>query len=152
MNTHFKPASRGFTLVEAMVALVVLSVGMIGMAALHGQGLSASRTAVYRTQAVTLVSDIADRIRANRLGQAAYEGAGADNGCGINDCTPAQMAAHDLLVWRNRVEEILPNAEGKGEVAFDPNTLPPSYTITVGWDEVGQGAVEHEVTIRVPAT
>ena len=45
---------RGFGLVESLVALVVMSVGMIGIAALYGQGLGASRTALYRTQAVNL--------------------------------------------------------------------------------------------------
>src|SRR5690606_1731695 len=66
---------RGFSLLEAMVALVVLSVGMLGIAALHGQSLAASRTAQLRTQAVNLAGDMADRIRVNRLGAAAYAGA-----------------------------------------------------------------------------
>ena len=60
----------GFSLIEAMVALVVVSVGMIGIAGLYGQGLSAGRTALYRTQAVNLAADMADRIRVNRLGGA----------------------------------------------------------------------------------
>src|SRR5690606_15710891 len=47
---------RGFSLVEAMVSLVVISVGMIGMAALYGQGLGAGRTALYRTIAVNLAA------------------------------------------------------------------------------------------------
>ena len=58
-----------------MVSLVVLSVGMIGIAALYAQGLGAGRTALYRTEAVNLVGDMADRIRANRLGGVAYAGA-----------------------------------------------------------------------------
>ena len=65
---------QGFTLVEVMVALIVLSVGMLGIAALFTQGLSAGRTAIFRTQAVNLVSDLADRIRANRSAQAARDG------------------------------------------------------------------------------
>ncbi|MCL4720697.1 MAG: prepilin-type N-terminal cleavage/methylation domain-containing protein, partial [Gammaproteobacteria bacterium] len=45
---------RGFTLIEVLVALVVMSVGMLGIAALYLEGLRASRTAVYRTTAVNL--------------------------------------------------------------------------------------------------
>ena len=66
---------------KSLVALVVLSVGMIGIAALYGQGLGASRTALYRTHAVNLAADMADRIRVNRRGGASYGGAAADSNC-----------------------------------------------------------------------
>src|SRR5215471_17957027 len=73
--------SAGFSLVEAMVSLIVISVGMIGIAALYGQGLSAGRTALSGTIAVNLAATMAENIRVNRLGQGAYAGAGADNNC-----------------------------------------------------------------------
>ncbi len=142
---------RGFTLVEAMVSLVVLSVGMIGTAALFAQGLGAVTTARYRTQAVNLIADMADRIRVNRPGLAAYAGAAADNNCdpggGVN-CAPAQMAAHDLFVWNQQVQQILP--EGQWQVQFNAATAPPSYTIQVSWTEIGQGQIQHQMQIRVP--
>jgi type IV pilus assembly protein PilV len=140
-------------LVEAMVSLVVLSVGMIGIAALYGQGLGAGRTALFRTQAVNLAADMADRIRVNRLGQANYGGgAGVNNNCdpaggGGVDCTPAQMAAHDLFMWTQAVAQQLPN--GIGTVAFAPGT-PPSYTIRITWQEVGIGVIPHQIVIQVP--
>ena len=67
---------RGFTLVEVLVALVVMSVGMLGIAALYLEGLRAGRTALYRTTAVNLAGDMADRIRANRNAGLAYAGTG----------------------------------------------------------------------------
>jgi type IV pilus assembly protein PilV len=148
---------QGFTLVETLVSLVVLSVGMIGIAALYAQGLVGGRTAQYRTFAVGLASDMADRIRVNRLGLAAYGGAGANNNCdpGGVVCTPAQMAAHDLFVWAQQVQQILPN--GVGQVQFNAGTLPPSYTIQVNWTEASNpdpgnptGAMTHALVIRVP--
>jgi type IV pilus assembly protein PilV len=144
--------SAGFSLVEAMVSLIVISVGMIGIAALYGQGLSAGRTALSRTIAVNLAATMAENIRVNRLGQAAYAGAGADNNCdpaggGGVDCTPAQMAAHDLFLWNADVAAQLPN--GVGAVAFVDGT-PPNYTITVTWDEVGIGQVTETLTVQVP--
>ncbi len=140
-----------------MVALVVLSVGMIGIAALFAQGLSAGRTAQFRTQAVNLIADLADQIRANRPGQAAYIGDSADNNCvpidgtaggGVVDCPPALMAAHDLFLWEQQVAQRLP--DGEFDIQFDPTTLPPSFTIEVGWVEVGQGTITHAIQIRVP--
>ena len=57
---------RGITMVESLVALVVTSVGMLGIAGLYVTGIKAGRSALLRTQAVNLASDMADRIRANR--------------------------------------------------------------------------------------
>jgi type IV pilus assembly protein PilV len=64
-------AHGGFGLVETLVALVVISIGMLGMAALFNHGLTASRTSLARTQAVQLAADMAERIRGNRLGESA---------------------------------------------------------------------------------
>jgi type IV pilus assembly protein PilV len=146
--TRIYPQS-GFSLIEAMVALVVVSVGMIGIAALYGQGLGASRTALYRTQAVNLAADMADRIRGNRQGGASYGGAAANNNCdpgGGVKCTPAQMAAHDLFVWTNQVTQQLPGGVGVVQYA---GTVPPTYTIQVNWQETGLGAVNYQLAIRV---
>lgn len=149
------PGQTGFTLVEAMVALVVLSVGLIGVAALHGQSLSAARTAYFRSIAVTLSADMADRIRGNRLAGAAYAGSAASYGCdpsngGGVDCSPTEMAAHDLYVWDGMVESSLPN--GRSTVRFDGGTSPPTYTITVMWDEVGApvNPVQHQIALQLP--
>jgi type IV pilus assembly protein PilV len=150
MHKLHKHTQTGFSLIESMVALVVVSVGMIGIAGLYGQGLSAGRTALYRTQAVNLAADMADRIRVNRLGGANYGGPAANNNCdppGAVNCSPAQMAAHDLFVWTNQVTQQLPNGAGTVVVA---GTAPPTYTITVTWQDTGLGAVNYQLAIRVP--
>jgi type IV pilus assembly protein PilV len=150
MQTLMKRQQTGFSLIEAMVSLVVVSVGMIGIAALYGQGLSAGRTALYRTQAVNLAADMADRIRVNRLGGANYGGPGANNNCdppAAVNCAPPQMAAHDIWVWTALVQNQLPNGVGAVNVA---GTSPPTYTINVGWQETGLGPVNYQMIIRVP--
>jgi type IV pilus assembly protein PilV len=144
----------GFSLIEAMVSLIVLSVGMIGIAALYGQGLGAGRNALYRTVAVNLAADLADRIRANRLGQAGYNGPAVDNNCGPGggvDCTPAQMASHDLFLWDQQITAQLPT--GQWFVQFAAGATPddaPTYTIRVSWQEAGFGLMTHETRIQVP--
>jgi len=146
--------NRGFTLIETLVALVVLSVGLMGIAALYSQSMGAGRTAHYRTQAITLAADLADRIRVNRLAGVAYAGAAlpsncdADGGAIPNDCTPGQLAGNDLFRWQADIARALPN--GVGAVAFNPVTIPPTYTISVTWTEVNQGNLTYTMVIQVP--
>ena len=145
-----RATQSGFSLIEVLVALIVLSVGMIGMAALYAQGLGAGRTALYRTIAVNLVADMAERIRANRLARAAYNAAGAPSACGPGggtDCTPAQLAGYDKLAWSTLVGRELP--DGAGTVEFMPGT-PPTYTITVSWQDV-TGAAQYRSTPQIAA-
>jgi len=150
MRTTPKELHNGFGLIEVLVALIVISVGMIGIAALYGQGLRASGTALYRTIAVNLASDMAERIRVNRLGNANYGGAAALGKCdpgGDTDCTTAAMAAHDLFVWQADVAAQLPN--GAGVVQYT-GTTPPTYTIRVAWQEVGVGGLTHQLAVHIP--
>lgn len=133
--------SRGFTLVESLVALVVLSIGMLGIAALHVEGLRSARTALTRTTAVNLASDMADRIRANRSAKAEYEvvvtSADTDANCkpGGAGCTAAELAHHDKAVWLGAIEAALPGGTGTIDCA-DPAAVPATYTVTITWSEV----------------
>ena len=129
--------AEGFSLVEVLVALVVVSVGMLGVAGLYVHGMQAGRTAMFSHQAVTLAGDVADRIRANPRAGAAYAGAGADNACvagGVN-CDDAQMAANDIFIWAQQARDFLPN--GSVTIVFNGGVTPAEYQITVGWTEPG---------------
>jgi type IV pilus assembly protein PilV len=141
---------RGFSLVEALVALVVLSIGMLGIAALHVESLRSGRTALTRTTAVALAADMADRIRANRTAKLEYEVAAtsADTNAKCNPagagCTPAELAKHDKAVWLGTISGrvvagvtipgLLPG--GVGTIDCDDSTTPATYTITITWSEV----------------
>lgn len=135
----------GFTLVESLVALVVLSVGLLGIAALFLDSLRASRSALWRSQAVDLAADMADRIRANREGGASYEItlAAADNGATCNASgafTDAAVAAqNDVACWLGEVATTLPG--GDISITHDPESAAPvtpeSYRILVQWVEPG---------------
>lgn len=125
---------------EVLVALVVMSVGLLGIAALYLEGLRAGRTALYRITAVSLAADMADRIRSNRNAGLGYAGAGpgAANGCvnGPQDCSAEELAADDWFDWRQKLEAQLPDGAG-GKVAIS-GVAPATYTITVVWPEIGQ--------------
>lgn len=140
---------RGFSLIEVLVALIVMSVGMLGIASLYVQSMQAGRTSLFRHNAVTLAGDVADRIRANPTAGAAYaDPVGADNNCiaqGTN-CSAPQMAAQDVLVWQDQANATLP--AGQVAVVFDNAALPPTYAITVNWTEP-QGPQNYAIQIPV---
>ena len=138
---------RGFSLVEVLIALIIMSVGMLGIAGLYVQSMQAGRTSLFRHHAVTLAGDVADRIRANPTAGVAYAGIGADNNCvgaGI-DCDEVQMASNDIFLWDQQAAESLPN--GNVVIGFDDTVDPPNYTIAVGWDEPGE---QLNYTIVIP--
>ena len=139
---------RGFTLVEVLIALVIMSVGMLGIAGLYVHSMQAGRTSVFRHHAVTLAGDIADRIRANPRAAAAYGLAGANNNCvnGGIDCTLAEMAANDIFLWDQQAADTLPS--GTVAVVFNNGVLPPTYQITVSWVEPGEN-MSYSITIPV---
>jgi type IV pilus assembly protein PilV len=148
--------SQGFSLVEVLIALIVMSVGMLGIAGLYVQSMQAGRTSMLRHHAVTLAGDIADRIRANPTAGAAYVAStGADNNCVAQgtDCSVAEMAAQDILLWQAQAAEFLP-AMGDGSqqvvVNYDAVAVPPIYTITVRWDEPTPDNIPPSYTILVP--
>jgi type IV pilus assembly protein PilV len=132
-------------MVEVLVALVVLAIGMLGIAALYLNSLQAGRSAIYRTGAVNLAADVADRIRANRTAVASYGNVYADAFAEVPvcfttaGCTPAQLATSDLSRWKAEIALQLPN--GQGQVVVTPAVAlgePATYVVTVRWDEVGE--------------
>ncbi len=129
----------GFSLVEVLIAMVVMAIGMLGIAGMYVHSLQAGRTSQLRTQAVTLASDVADRIRANPQGGITYIGNGNNNACDeASTCSPAQLAAYDIWLWEQQRDLSMP-AGTTVDVRYeeiDPNQ-PPVYTVNVEWPESG---------------
>ena len=116
-------ASRGFTLIEALVALLALSIGLLGVAALQMTGLRQNLSASWRSQATYLSYDIIDRIRANRTNRARYAiGLGAAP-------TGTATSAIDLAAWKANLANTLP--DGNGQVRF---VTPTVVEVSVQWD------------------
>lgn len=132
----------GFSLVEVLIALIVMSVGMLGIAGLYVHSMQAGRTSLFRHNAVTLAGDVADRIRANPLAGEAYVDTGPvttppGTSCvgGDVDCSPEEMAALDIYLWDEQATGTLP--EGDVRVIYDDSAVPSLYTVTVTWQEAG---------------
>ncbi len=134
---------RGVSIVESLVALVVITVGMLGIAGLYLSSMQASRTAKVRTHAVELAASIADRIRANRDAGTAYDTAGyssapATQDCSTARCDPDALAQDDLSRWLTDLRDTLPGGEAvTGTVVVTDRSFPQpdNYQITVTWRE-----------------
>ena len=126
----------GFTLLEVLVAIVVLSLGLLGLAGLQAATLRNNQIAYYRAIAIQQTYDMADRIRANQVGVAAgaYDALDtsipADPDCVANTCTAANMAVADHSQWNNNNARMLP--AGLGTVA---SVAGGSFDITISWNE-----------------
>lgn len=103
---------QGFNLIEVLIATVVLTIGLLGVAALQLTGMRNTQGSYFRSQATTIMNDLAERIYANTPGAANYGGFNsATNACAtpaalcamtsttvVAGCTPAQMATYDLFI------------------------------------------------------
>lgn len=131
----------GFGIVEVMVALVVLAVGMLGIASLYVTSLQSSGSAISRMQAVNLAGDLADRIRANRFARTDYTGDGTTHDCsGATDCSQTDMAENDVFLWKKQIRDLLPgNPDGGVVYTAGAGDVPDTYAITVSWKEATRG-------------
>lgn len=131
-----RAAQHGVTMVEVLVAVVVLALGLLGLAGLQASGLRVGQSSLYRTQAAQLAFDMADRLRANPDGVAA----GAYDRT-LTDVAPTGTTLPELELreWLQRLA-LLPN--GRGAVAVNG----AAATIVVEWDDRRGAGVLRDAT------
>lgn len=139
----------GFSLVELLVAMVVASIGLLGVATLSLQASRYNFDAKLRHQATMLASDMADRIRSNPVNAIvnypAAVAAAQNNNCDTTACTAAERAEQDVWEW-NALLAQLPN--GAGTIA----AAAPQLTITITWAEIAGDFVDEQVSTTTPVT
>lgn len=135
-TTGLPRQQRGSSMIEILVAVLVLSVGLLGVASLQAVGLKNNTSAYLRTQANMLAADVLDRMRANRTvavggGYNIAIGAAAPSGSGIT--------ATDLGEWKTNLQLLLPDGDGEVDCVSD------ECTVTVQWrDAQSNGAFSSE--------
>jgi type IV pilus assembly protein PilV len=125
----------GFTLLEVMVAMLVLSIGLLGLAGLMASSMRNNQSAYHRTQATWLAYDALDRVRANRVsaragGYSAADTLGAPASCSATAPT-GTVAAQDIGGWKNMIACALPEGDG----AIDVDTSNSQVTVTIQWND-----------------
>lgn len=147
-------SQQGFTLIEVLVAALVLAIGILGLATTMLMGLKSDQSAYYRSQASAIAYDMADRIRLNRgaadLGSYnnvdTNSNVPADPSCtsSAGGCSSGQQASLDVREWAWNFKKVdnsvgtfapkLPN--GRGQVSRDADDR---YVITISWSESDTG-------------
>lgn len=158
LQTPLVSRQRGFSLVEVLVALFVLSIGLLGLAGLQTAGLRLNHQSYQRTQATLNTYDIIDRIRANPGAMAAgvYDNIDLSPNPSAADCmvppacTTAEMADYDIGQWKDSLTKLL--SQGQGGICRGTLTLSPYacvvnpgatlFTVGITW-------VEHDLNMNL---
>lgn len=157
VSPHRKAGQNaGFSLIEVLVALVILGVGLLGLAGLQASSLRAGTDAYLRTQANVLAYNIIDRMRANHeaVSNGDYDLASgasvtASTDCGTTSCSPTALADWDRKQWLAALAKQLPDASASiAATAAGDHT---KVTVTVTWLEqrIQKGAAAGDTTLTV---
>lgn len=153
MKTHIRPTAiraigaihhgRGVTLIEVLVTLVIISVGLLGVAALQLSTVRNNLDAFVRSQAAVLASDMLDRIRANRA-------AAVNNEYNVTfAATPGTgtVAQRDMAQWKLTLGSQLPN--GQGSIVTNRTVVNGIMryivTVSISWGERSTVAEDQQV-------
>jgi type IV pilus assembly protein PilV len=131
----------GFTLIEVLVALVIISIGLLGLAAMQSRGLQDNKSSILRSVAVQSAADILDRMRANRT--AALNGS---YNIDLNTAPPTvttTLDKIDLSQWKKGLALSLPS--GNGSVNVNGNIV----TVEVRWRESGWTKDDDDQIVKV---
>lgn len=154
---HAPNHSKGVALIEVLVSLVVLAIGILGLAGLQFFALKFNRSSLERVQATSLTYQLGDKMRANPL-QARSGSYKTSCGtapattivtatdtptknCTTAKCTLAELAAYDLTTWCVSIVSGIAGAYGTETCADSPCTALSQHRVTVAWPEAKVGEV-----------
>lgn len=126
-------SANGFSLIEVMVALLVLAIGLLGVLVMQARGLQFNQAGYMQSQAMFMAEDIVERIRSNQTAINSYEidfDDDADDSADLCDsigspCSDVEMAASDLLQWKTQLQSVLPQGDGRVAIGLPSGNLLP---------------------------
>jgi len=131
MQLNRSPRQRrqsGVSMIELLVAFVIFSFGMLGLAGLQSRTLSYNQSSLFRSQATALADDILDRMRVDRDNALALRW-NTELASTSSTITPlTYIYQTDLKDWKEQIEALLPDGKGRIAVAADR-----SVTIEIEW-------------------
>ncbi len=148
MSLTTKANSKGFTLIEVLIALIVLAIGLLGMATLMMASLQSSQGAAQRSAATVVAYDLIERMRVNRneaikaSSDYVSDPSTADSDCDPEaGCSAEEMVVYDLETWWTALQAAIPGAEVT--IQQDPaGAGDDAYCIVIFWQEPGVVATD----------
>ncbi len=140
---------KGQTFIEALIALVIMSIGILGIAGMQVLSLQQNRAALFRAEATQLANDLMDRLRVNTgITYTALIDADPTSAqsCEVNSCSPVQMAAFDIAQWKCSINSV--DSAGVTFTTCDPNNYNITGSLPLGAGSVATVAGVVEVTIE----
>jgi len=161
-NTGRAARSRGVTMIEVLVALLILTVGLLGVAGLQARMQTAEIEAFQRAQAIVLLQDMVDRINANRVNAASYATGSVTLGTGTTlDCTSiTSVMLKDKCEWSSAMLgsaetksggtiKIGAMNEARGCITVPVATMPREVVVAVVWQGIASTLVPTATTCGV---
>jgi type IV pilus assembly protein PilV len=133
-------AARGVSLIEVLVAIVIFSLGLIGLALMELKGATFTKESGARTMAVLQARSLADRMEANPVGVAdgAYDwnkpGIPPYKDCSSSACSADDVALNDLAEWLLRIKASAPASATAVNFGSVTDNKDGTWTITVSWN------------------
>ncbi len=166
--THWPTVAEGATLIEILVALLVVAIGLLGMAGLQAESLRQLQSAYLRTQAGMLGGDMLERVLANREGALAgaylAEAGVLNTRCELPvGCHSVELAGHDIAQWQAVLQRTLPAGTGIVCIDSSPHDGTPEFTgcdgaapgaatvhaVKIWWDDDRDGLAEKRLTLSL---
>lgn len=151
---------RGVTLIELLITMVIVSIGVLGLAGVQILSLKQAREAGQKMVALQAANDLLDRIRVNRNADYSGTAGSVAANCASVSCTPAEMAVFDLSLWNCRLgppSDACKEAFGLSDRDFGRlpggeglvSAASGTYTVTVQWDLTDSTTQDITVAARV---
>lgn len=136
---------RGISLIEVLVAVVVLSIGLLGVAAMQSVALRGGQSSLETSQAVIQTSAILDAMRANRANALAYN----TGGMVCAAAAGGTVAEVDLQTWITDLKNNISNTDDDDTTCGEISGCPVACVITIQWDDSRAGGEnERQVVTR----
>ncbi|MDN3648267.1 type IV pilus modification protein PilV [Reinekea marina] len=152
-------SQTGATMIEILVAVLIISIGLLGIAGTQTLGLANSQSALHRSYAAQLSNELADAMRLSPNNLAAYDGFATDPNANValnanctdsgQGCNAAAMATEFLNAWEQRIEANLP--DGRANITLTDDL----YVVEIEWkdlrtnqarqDDLAQGLTAAEI-------
>lgn len=139
IHQHPKCRLNGFSLIEVLIAIVVLAIGLLGIAGLQTVGVRQTLNSNLLTLASFQGNDMAERMRANREGvvDGFYDnisGDETDPTC-LPACTPQQLAQYDAATWAQTNKTLLLDSSETPVTSTVVRNADGTFTISINWHE-----------------